>query len=182
MSPFPGQEHGHHGVRRALSLAEAIVAVAIVGIMLVAALNAVGASQTTQKKTGDRGRGMLLAQDLMSEILQQHYEDPDFPSGSFGLGADEVGDGSRALWEDVDDYDGWSASPPQLKDGTVLTDFAGWGRSVAVHWANPASLDVGLPSDTGVKQITVIVKHGDALAAGLVAVRTNVVEFQPESD
>jgi len=151
----------------------------IVGVMLVAALEAVGASQRTQQKVGERRQGMLLAQELMSEILQQHYEDPDLPPGSFGLGSDEVGDGSRQLWEDVDDYDGWSASPPQLKDGTVLSEFTGWGRSVEVHWAQPGNLTVSQAGDTGVKQITVTVTRGDALVATLVAVRTRVMDYQP---
>jgi type II secretory pathway pseudopilin PulG len=167
-------EHVRHrrAVKRGLTLVEAIISIVVIGVMLVAALNTVGASQTAQRKTADRQRGMLLAQDLMSEIFQQHFEDPGLAPGNFGLGADEVGDGSRALWDDVDDYNGWSASPPQSKDGTELSDLDGWRRSVSVAWATPGNFGAPAPGDTGVKQITVTVEYDDALAASLTAVRT----------
>jgi hypothetical protein len=148
------------------------VSIAIVGLMLVAALNTLGASKIGTQKTGDRARAALLAQELMSEILQQYYEDPNVPAGSFGLRAAKVGDGSRALWEDVDDYDGWTASPPERKDGTVISGFVGWRRSVSVAWINPANLSQVNVSDTRVKRIIVTVTLDDAVTARLVAIRT----------
>jgi MSHA pilin protein MshD len=169
-------------IESALTLVEAVVSIAIIGVMLVAALNTVGASQTTQKKMGDRNRAMLLAQDLMSEILQQAYEDANLAPGSFGLGADEVGDGSRALWEDVDDYDGWSASPPQEKEGTVLAGFDGWRRSVTVDWVSPVDAAQELGGDSGVKRITVSVTLDDVPLATLVALRTNAFHYGPEEE
>jgi len=152
---------------------EAVISAVIVGVMLVAALNTVGASRIGQQKMGDRTKGALLAQQLMTEILQQQYEDADYGPGSFGLGGDEVGDGSRALWEDVDDYDGWSASPPQQKDGTVIQGFDGWERSVGVVWANPNNLQATVGYDTRVKRITVTVTRDDVPIATQVAVRTS---------
>ena len=169
-------------IRRALTLVEAAVSTAIIGVMLVAALNTVGASQVTQKKMGDRSRAMLLAQDLMSEILQQHYEDPDLGPGSFGLGIDEIGDGSRGLWEDVDDYDGWTASPPQQKDGTVLSGFDGWRRSVTVDWVDPADVAQEQGSDTGVKRIAVTITFKDLPLATLAALRTSTWQYGPEQE
>ena len=172
---------GRHA-RWALSLAEAVISIAIIGVMLVAALNTVGASQTTQKKMSDRSRGVLLAQDLMSEILQQHYEDPGLSAGSFGLAGAKIGDGSRTLWDDVDDYDGWSASPPQEKDGTEITGFDGWRRSVAVEWVDQLDVAAERGSDTGVKRITVSVTLDDAPLATLVALRTNAFQYGPEEE
>jgi MSHA pilin protein MshD len=177
-----GTETDRFGPPRALTLAEAVISIIIVSVMLVAALNTVSATRTTEKKIGDRSRGLLLAEDLMAEILQQAYEDPGLPPGSFGLGGDEVGDGSRNLWEDVDDYDGWSASPPQQKDGTELDDFDGWTRSVEVVWVNPLDLCQVSVTDTGVKRVTVTVTDGDAVVIPLVAVRTNVPLVEQESN
>jgi MSHA pilin protein MshD len=171
---------GGNPLRPAFTLTEAVVSIAIVGVMLVAALNTVGASQTTRKTMGDRSRGMLLAEDLMSEILQQHYEDPDYALGSFGLAAAEVGDGSRALWEDVDDYDGWSASPPQAKDGTELTGFDGWTRAVSVSWVTRADPAVVSASDTGVKVVVVTVSCDGQEVATLTALRTRAWQYVPE--
>lgn len=170
----PGFSSG--GCRRALTLVESVVSIAIVGVMLVAALNTVGASQVTQKKMGERSRAMLLAQDLMAEILQQAYEDPDLASGSFGLTVAEITDGNRSLWNDVDDYNGWSASPPQQKDGTELSDFAGWRRSVSVGWVDPSNIGTELLSDTGIKRITVTVTFNDLPLAQLWALKTRTWE------
>jgi len=164
----------------AMTLVEAVVSIAIVGVMLVAALNAVGASRVTQQKMSERARAMLLAEDLMSEILRQAYEDPDLGAGSFGLAGSEIGDGSRALWEDVDDYDGWSAAPPEEKDGTPLNGFAGWTRSVEVAWIATDDFEDEQGSDTGVKRVIVRVVLNDALMAELTALRTNVYQYGPE--
>ena len=167
----------HHGrLRRAVTLVEAVVSTAIVGVMLVAALNTVGASQVTQNKMGQRSRALLLAQDLMAEILQQAYEDPDLVSGSFGLTVAEMSDGTRSLWNDVDDYNGWSASPPQQKDGTELSDFTGWRRSASVDWVDPTNVGTELGSDTGIKRITVTVTFNDLPLAQLWALKTSTWE------
>lgn len=157
---------------RALTMVEAIVATLIISTMLVAALNAVGASATTQQKLTQGNQALLLAQDLLSEIMQQRYEDADYGPGSFGLGADEVGNGSRALWEDVDDYDGWTASPPQAKDGTPLDGFSRWGRAVQVDWVDPDDLSDVDGSDTGAKRIIVTVTYDGQEVLELTAVRT----------
>ncbi len=159
---------------RAFSLAEAIVAIAIVGIMLVAALNTVGAARLGEQKTGDRGKGMLLAQQLMAEILQQRYEEPvDIPV--FGPESGEAA-GSRANFDDVDDYEGWAASPPQYRDGTVIPDLVGWTRSVHVDWVDPADLAQVVGSDARIKRITVRVTRGDVPAASIAAVRTGAAD------
>jgi len=146
----------------------------IVSVVLVAALYTLSASRMTTLRMGDRGRAVFLAQDLMAEITAQAYEDPDFGPGSFGLGADEVGDGSRALWEDVDDYDGWSASPPQTKDGTPLAGFDGWQRRVAVDWVSPNDLSQVVGSDLRVKRIMVTIRHNGVRVYRLTGIRVGV--------
>ena len=159
-------------LRRSFSLAESVLAVTVVGVMLVASLKTLGAIRVGQQKMSERTQGLLLAQELMSEILAQHYTDPDLGLGSFGLGSDEVGTGSRALWEDVDDYNGRSESPPQRKDGTAIPGLTGWGWRVSVAWVNPLNLGQTSASETSVKRITVTVSRKSVDVAALVAVRT----------
>jgi len=167
--------------RRGLTMVEAVISMLVVGVMLVAALKTVGAARLTERKTGERGRGVLLAEGLMSEILEQSYADPESGVGSFGLGVDELGDGSRLLWEDVDDYDGWSATPPEEKDGTPLSGFDGWSRSVEVRWVDPADFSQVRIAETGVKRITVTVANNDTVVLSVVALRTSALSFDPGS-
>lgn len=155
---------------RGFTLVETVVSTFLVGIVIVAALNTVGASVVGQQKMGDRGRGQLLAHDLMVEILQQSYEEPDDPPG-FGREPSESG-GSRTDYDDVDDYDGWDSSPPQYKDGTEMPDLAGWGRSVTVRYVDPSDLTKIEESDKGVKRVIVTVTRHDVTVATLVAIRT----------
>jgi hypothetical protein len=72
----------------------------------------------------------------------------------------------------VDDYDGWSASPPQLADGTTMPDLAGWTRSVHVTRADPLDVSQASGAESGIKRITVQVTHLGAPAAELTAIRT----------
>jgi Tfp pilus assembly protein PilV len=161
---------------RALTLVEAVISIVIVSIMLVAALSAVGAARMTQGQMADRARAQLLAQALMAEILEQSYIDPDVPSSNLGPGASESATGDRSLFNDVDDCNGWSACPPQNKDGTEIPDLAGWCRSAVVEWANPANLTQPVFMDSGVKRITVTVTRDGEVLATLVAVRTGAMQ------
>lgn len=154
------------------SLVEVAVSIVVVGTMLAAALQAVGAARVGLRALGDRGRGLLLAQDLMAEILQQRYADADYGPGSFGLAATEAAPGTRSLFDDVDDYHGWAASPPQHKDGTPIEWAAGYRRSVAVAWVDPADWSQVAGSNTGVKRITVVVERDGRPVATLTALRT----------
>ena len=116
--------------RRGFTLVEAAVSVLIVGLMLTAALYALGGVGKARAVGLGQGRGMLLAQDLLNEVLRAAYTDPQSPGG-WGPEAEE-NTATRADFDDVDDYLGWSASPPQAKDGTALAGYDGWQRSVAV--------------------------------------------------
>ena len=143
----------------------------IVSVMLVAALSAVGASRTGKHKMATRARGLLLAQSLMSEILQCAYEDPDDPSTSLGCEASESG-ANRTDYDDVDDYDGWDASPPGEKHGSGIPWADGYRRIVTVQWVDPLDLDQASGTSTGVKRIRVIVEYQDRQVARLWAFRT----------
>ena len=158
---------------RAFSMAEATLSVFILGVVLVAALSTVGASGRARQKMADRARGTPIAQELMTEILAQAYKDADPGASDLGPEPSESFPQNRSRFDDVDDYDGWSASPPETKDGEPIEGFDDWRRSVAVTWVDPDDLTQVCGSETGIKRITVIVAHNDVPVATLVAIRTN---------
>lgn len=156
--------------RRAMTLVESVVSIAIVGLMFAAVLNTVGAAAVTRQHATEQARAVLLADDLLAEILRQGYAEPG-DADSFGRELPES-NGVRSAYDDVDDYDGWSSSPPEEKDGTAIPGLTGWTRSVDVDFVNSGDLASITASDTGVKRITVIVTGPDAATAKLVAIRT----------
>ncbi|TWT41163.1 hypothetical protein RAS1_38570 [Phycisphaerae bacterium RAS1] len=174
---------------RAISMTEVVVASLLVSLVLTASLQTVSAARMGVERTGERARGMALAQDLMSEILAQNYSDPDgalIDVGGGGLevvtvgggrlrilGAEvEISNGTRSLFNDVSDYDGWTESPPARKVGTVIAGHADWGRRVLVHNVDAADLDTAAPSDTGLKRVQVDVIRDGRIVAQLVSIRS----------
>jgi len=156
----------------AFTMVETLMCILLVGGLLCVALNTVGATTVGQQNTAERGHAQLLAAALMSEIMQQSYADPD-PSPVFGREPLEIGL-SRALFDDVDDYDAYSDSPPQHKNGTEMSDQEGWTRTVAVEFVRPSDLLTAVGLEYGVKRITVTVgRVGDnGEIASMVAVKT----------
>lgn len=157
--------------RAGFSLLEAALSTVVVAVMLVAALNTVGASRITQHKVVLVCRGRLLAESLLAEILRQNYEDPNTPP-VFGREEGEL-ETTRDTYDDVDDYNGWIASPPVAQDGTALANAADWSRSVTVQWVDPLDPQLVRAEETGAKRITVVASFRNVPQATVVAVRTD---------
>jgi len=158
--------------RRALTLAEVAISSVVVATMLCAALNTLGASATARRLNADRARGLLLAEALMTESLNQAYREPQNVSIAFGPETGETAGGARNAFDDVDDYHGWNAGPPTQADGTALTGFADWRRTVNVAWVQPDNVAQTSGTESGVKRITVTTSVGAREAASLTAVRS----------
>jgi len=156
--------------RRGFTLVEAMMAALVVAIMFVAALNTVGAARLTQHRTVLVERGRLLVESLLAEILQQEYQEP----GTTYVFGREAGESqvSRVAYDDVDDYQGWTAAPPVAKDGTVLLNATNWQRSVTVEWVDPLAPQQVSGTETGAKRITVVAAFRGVPQATVVALRT----------
>lgn len=163
------------------TLIEVVVSTMLVSVVLVGAMNLVGASLRGSVESSRKTRAVLLANDLLGEILQQQYLEPtDTPA--WGVEGSELMS-ARTLWDDVDDYDGWDESPPQKKDGSVIPDSAGWRRWVEVKHVDPDNLATDLldSNDQGVKRITVNVSLDGQLLASVVAIHTKAwIDMIPE--
>lgn len=158
-------------MRRGTTLIECTTASLIVGVLLVAALNAAGSSLRMTQGIDDRSRAQRLAGDLMNEIHLKVYAEPD---GSVSLGSDAGENvGNRLLFDDVDDYLNWNASPPTDAGGNVLPNLTGWTQSVGVDWANATTLGSTTSPNTGLKRITVTISKNGAQLATIVGYRSS---------
>jgi len=157
---------------RAFSLVEVTMSTLIVGLLLIAALNTVAVSRSHQYSVSHRVNGEYLAEELMAEIQGLPYWDPVAQSG-LGPETGETTPGDRTLFDDVDDYDGWSASPPQDRNATAIPGFTGWTRSVTVDWLNSNTLG-RVTAESGVKGIVITVEDNGKVVDRLYALQTNV--------
>jgi len=142
-----------------VTLTEVVVSSMLIGMVLVGAMNVVGGALKTRRVAVAQLDGPRLADELLAEILSQPYEDPEEPDGSRGLNTGEAA--PRANFDDVDDYENWTQSPPVDQDGTALSQYTGWTREANVWWADRI---FGNPwfSDTGLKKIQVRVTAPDS--------------------
>lgn len=155
--------------RTGMTLVEATVAMVVVSVLMVAALNTLGASARAGTVQVRHGRAYTLAQGLMNEVLGTRYADPQGGSG-LGRDAGEAAD-VRAAYDDVDDYNGWSASPPEDKSGAALEGATGWTRQVAVAYVDPNNPATVVGADQGLKRITVTVSDPRGRQTTLTALR-----------
>jgi len=152
------------------SLIEVVISMAIVSVLFIAAMDTVATSKKHQLSSNDSRRGQLLAQALMSEVMQQAYVDADAGGSVIGTELTEMTD-TRSRFDDVDDYHNWSASPPQRKDGNQIPNLTGWKRSISVTWANPVNLNKASLFESGIKLIVITVTHNNLPVAELKALR-----------
>ena len=170
MSRRPFQKRGCKR-RRGFSLVEVAVSSLLVGLVLVGAMDCLGGVIRGHMNTSNAGRGPLLAGQLMTEILSQSYEEPVDPP-TFGRESPESGV-NRLVWDDVDDYDGWSATPPEYRNGNVIFNASGWQRDVTVELIDPTDPATVSGTDQGLKRITITVQHNGQVVTRLVALRSD---------
>ncbi len=156
--------------RRGIGMVEVVASSLIVGLMMVAALDAVGMAFRTRKINADRLIGPGLAQELMAEIMAMPYQDPDETTTTIGLDAGESSV-NRSTYDDVDDYHNLNSTDAKAKDGTLLAGLTGWSQQATVSWANRTTGAGGATSDTGLKLITVTVTSPAGRQTQLVSLR-----------
>jgi hypothetical protein len=157
--------------RTAFSMIETVLSVVLVGGLFIAALNTAGAAAASRREALFRAQGLLLAQDLMAEILPMPYQEPGATLLGIDLG-ESIGDGgTRDGFDDVDDYRGWTGTP-QDKQGNS----AAWGSrytvAVDVVWVEADKPDRTSLIESGVKRVLVTVTRGGRAVATLTAYRS----------
>jgi Tfp pilus assembly protein PilV len=156
--------------RSGISLIEVSLSSLLTGILLLAALQAVGQSALSQNSTALRAQGDALAQGLLAEILARAYRDPD---GSVTLGLDAGEALPRTNYDDVDDYGGYTEAALMSRAGATLSDPGGWQRLVQVEWVDAATATSVSGVETGAKRITVIATYKNTERGRAIGVRCN---------
>jgi len=157
--------------RRGFSLLEVSISSLLVAVLMIASLRCMGAIVVGRERTAQNAIAEQLADELLSEIMEKSYKDWYLPL--FGLEALELGygNGPRNYFDDVDDYNNWSASPPRNRDNSSRSNLSGWRREVSVAWVTRANPNQTSITDTGLKRIIVTVKRDNQILAQAVGYR-----------
>lgn len=156
---------------RGFSLVETAIATVLVGGLFVVAMNMVGASRMTQARYADREHAMILAEDLLNEILAQPYEAPDGGGITFGIESGELLS-LRVGLDEGDDYHGYTESPPEDRNGNPIPGAERFTRGVSVQRVKLNDARTASTTETGVKKITVTVTLAGRKMAELSGLRT----------
>ena len=125
--------------RRAITLIECVIALTILPLAVSAIAYSVVSGQMDAAEALRQERGAALAEALMEEILALPYNDPQ---GSTALGPDS-GETSRSLYDNMDDFNGFSESAGSLKNasGTLYpTQYQKFSRSVTCAYTTQTLL------------------------------------------
>ena len=158
--------------RRGMSLIEGLIAIPLVGMVLVAALNSVGSSRVAAQKVSLHGEANRLAESLLGEILLLPYEDASDQAGLPGPTAVEAATGNRSLFNDINDYNAWVADPPQLKDGSAVPHASRFRERVKVIPLDPATFALTGGADQGLMRVSVEMFLDDEPLVTLTRYRT----------
>lgn len=156
-----------HRDERGFTLIDLILVIIIVAIaippMLTLFIQAVSGS--TFGVTVSRANA--LASTLREEIQSKKW-DESAPPPSLILGP-ETGE-SRAIFDDVDDFDGLDESPPRDSQGAILAGFTGFRQQVSVCYVANTDFDTCIGGPTMYKQVTVTVTGPEGRTTQLVTV------------
>ncbi len=127
---------------KGITLIELIVAVVVISIALTGVLLVINYTTLHSADPLLRHQAVAIAEAYMEEITLKSYADPD---------AD--GEGSRALYDDVDDYNGLADSGALDQNGSAIGGLENYSVNVSVQPQNygPAGAEVaGLKIDVTV--------------------------------
>ena len=142
--------------RGGFTLVEAAIVTAIVGIGCVTMLALLAAGTVSNATGTELTTAINLAQSIREMSLGLSFADPTTPT-HWGV---ESGETSVALYDDLDDLDGRTFSPPIDARRLPLANSDTWAQRVTVKSVDPNRLTLDVPNgSTPTSRVTVIVSH-----------------------
>ncbi|MBN2211273.1 MAG: type II secretion system protein [Sedimentisphaerales bacterium] len=160
--------HSAHG----FSYVEVLFAAVLLAVLFTAGMTLYGNLGRAGQDTIDQDLAAELALEMIKEIKVHPYVDPQFPDDGIG----RLESPPRKNFDDVDDYDEWTATPPQNPEGEELSRYTGLTRTVTVEHVSPANFEqvLGDDNDQGVKRVTITIKRGEREIARQIYILVDV--------
>jgi len=139
------------------SYVEVLLASVIMSVLLVSGLKLFTNLGWSQQATASREEAGFLVINMFEEIKRQAYKDPTATDDTLGR---EVGESatSRENYNDIDDYQNWSATPPEDQAGQPYDQYSHLTRSVSIRYVR--ATDFSQPAaNEGFKEVTITISR-----------------------
>ncbi|MGQ9770998.1 MAG: type IV pilus modification PilV family protein [Thermogutta sp.] len=184
----------------AFTLIETLIAISLMAVVISAVSLSLMSTFQNAQETEDMMIAEGLALDLMNEILNRRY--CEFGVSPYDLylrpGSPELAPGTRELFDDIDDYNGWVEEPPKDRWGVPLgrengtgglrpsvalaPDLNGFRRQVTVSYVSQQDLTTSLPFGTPTNfrkiEVTVSRRYANDVIRPLVKM-TRIIAYVP---
>jgi type II secretory pathway pseudopilin PulG len=142
--------------RRGFTLIEAALVTAIISIGVVAMLELLAVGTISNGNGAEQTTAMNLAKNIREMTFGMAPCDPDNPT-NWGC---ESGETAAAHYDDIDDLDGITFSPPIDARRQNLSSYGNWSQTITVKTVDPDRLTLTVPNGTaGALRITCQIKH-----------------------
>ena len=158
--------------RRGFTLAEAMMAVVVLGIAASSLLLPFMSGAAVRAEGINRTLAARLASDLMEEILRRPFHDPNGSEYDYSPGPDAGGTGFSA-YDNIYDFHGYTEAQGQVKDaaGVAFTDprYSNFSRNVICEYVTvPPQPEESDPAKCEFIRITVQVDYSGKQMATIV--------------
>lgn len=127
---------------KGFSLIEALIAVVLVGLSVTALVVANHSFTQANSFGADLSTAEFVIEQIRELTVLLPVVDPETTTAPFG--PEETG---LAAYDDVDDFDGATFSPPISANRATLSDLAGFSQEVTVQKVSPSNFDTVVPDD-----------------------------------
>ncbi len=128
-----------HPIRnRAFSLIEVLIATVLVGLSIAALVVANGAFTMANDAGADLSTAEFLIEQIREMTAMLPAMDPDVTTPQFGVEADET---SVVTYDDMDDFDDVTFSPPVNAARAPLPNLAVFTQLITVENLDPSNFD-----------------------------------------
>jgi MSHA pilin protein MshD len=168
----PSTDRRRRPTARGLTLAEGLIAASVLAIAVVGIFAPLSATHQQTAAAQERGAGAALAEQLLEEIAAKPYADPS--DGSTALGP-EAGETTRGLFDNVDDYHGYSDTTSGLTmlDGSAVSRADGlvFARDVTVTYRSTRGGSPTSSGDFALVTVGVTTPHGERISISRMVTR-----------
>lgn len=147
--------------RTGLALIEVVVCTLLVGTLLLTSLKTLGSVYRFRGENSDEQRGIYLAEEILSRIEMLPYNDPE---GGSLLGRESFESYFNSPFDDMNDFHGFSESPPTDQSGGSLPGFADWAWSVQFAYVDPNDLSRTFSNQRAMVSTITIQKNSNVVA------------------